>query len=253
MASLAWSLVSPLEASREHEDFAGQWPRLVGHALLGQVEAHVAQVADGLPAPLIVEEPRHRLGDLGPDARDLIDLFGAGILETVHGPEACGEELGRALPDHADARPLSTRESPRPLRRLDGRHQIGRRLLRETVQPRDLLDAELIEVAHVSHQLTIHELLDDNLPRCSMSMARREPQWKSRSLSWAGQATLVQRQIASPSGRSAGAPQAGHWWGIAKGGASGGRLAVTTCTRYGMTSPRALDEHDVARSARPSA
>ena len=31
-------------------------------------------------------------------------------------------------------------------------------------------------------------------PRCSMSIARREPKWRSRSLSWAGQAVLVQRQ-----------------------------------------------------------
>jgi len=64
-----------------------------------------------------------------------------------------------------------------------------------------------------------------------MSMARREPQWNSRSLSWAGQATLVQRQMASPSGRSAGAPQAGHLCGMRNGLASDGRLDVTTWTR----------------------
>ena len=64
-----------------------------------------------------------------------------------------------------------------------------------------------------------------------MSMARREPQWKSRSLSWAGQAELVQRHTASPSTRAARAPQAGQWVGIAKGTASEGRLSVTTWTR----------------------
>ncbi len=43
-----------------------------------------------------------------------------------------------------------------------------------------------------------------------MSIARRDPKWKSRSLSWAGHALLLQRQTASPSAREAAAPQAGH-------------------------------------------
>ena len=71
-----------------------------------------------------------------------------------------------------------------------------------------------------------------------MSIARREPQWKRRSLSWAGHAVLVQRHTASPSTRSAAPPQAGQWVGMWKGSGSGsGRLEVTTCTRYGITSP----------------
>ena len=69
-------------------------------------------------------------------------------------------------------------------------------------------------------------------PRPSMSMARREPQWKSRSLSWAGQAVLVQRHTASPSTRRATPPQAGQWVGIWNGSGGGsGRFEVTTCTR----------------------
>jgi hypothetical protein len=64
-----------------------------------------------------------------------------------------------------------------------------------------------------------------------MSMARREPKWKRRSLSWAGQAELVQRQMASPSGRKASAPQTGHAAGIRNGTASGGRWERTTWTR----------------------
>jgi len=41
-------------------------------------------------------------------------------------------------------------------------------------------------------------------------MARRDPKCRSRSLSWAGQALLVQRQYASPAARAVTPPQAGH-------------------------------------------
>ncbi len=43
-----------------------------------------------------------------------------------------------------------------------------------------------------------------------MSIARREPKCRSRSLSWAGQAAFMQRQYASPSGRNATPPHAGQ-------------------------------------------
>ena len=63
-----------------------------------------------------------------------------------------------------------------------------------------------------------------------MSIARREPKWRRRSLSWAGQALFMQRQYASPSGRKATPPHFGHRVGNAYGVAPAGRLAVTTWT-----------------------
>ena len=70
-----------------------------------------------------------------------------------------------------------------------------------------------------------------------MSIARREPQWSSRSFSWAGHALFVQRQYASPWGRKATLWQAGHLVGNSQGTASGGRRDSITFTTYGMTSP----------------
>src|SRR5438132_1090301 len=67
-------------------------------------------------------------------------------------------------------------------------------------------------------------------PRCSMSIARRDPKWRSRSLSWAGQALLVHRQYASPAARAVTPPQAGHVDGNVNGWVSDGRLASTTWT-----------------------
>jgi hypothetical protein len=43
-----------------------------------------------------------------------------------------------------------------------------------------------------------------------MSIARREPKWRRRSLSCAGHAAFMHRQYASPSGRKATPAQAGH-------------------------------------------
>src|SRR5260370_1947163 len=76
-----------------------------------------------------------------------------------------------------------------------------------------------------------------------MSIARREPQWSSRSFSWAGHALFVQRQYASPWGRKATLWQAGHLVGNSQGTASGGRRDSITPTTYVMTPP--------ARSTRP--
>ena len=63
-----------------------------------------------------------------------------------------------------------------------------------------------------------------------MSIARREPKWRRRSLSWAGQPEFMQRQYASPSARRATPPQAGQRSGKRNGAAPGGRLAAMTWT-----------------------
>ena len=70
-----------------------------------------------------------------------------------------------------------------------------------------------------------------------MSIAPREPKWRSRSLSCAGQALFAQRQYASPSGRDVRPPQAGQRAGKRNGSVPGGRRAATTWTTYGITSP----------------
>ena len=80
-----------------------------------------------------------------------------------------------------------------------------------------------------------------------MSMARREPKWKSRSLSWAGQAVLVQRHTASPSargGRRRRRPGSGS--GIGKGAALGRALVGDDLDQVGDDVARALDQHGVA-------
>jgi hypothetical protein len=79
-----------------------------------------------------------------------------------------------------------------------------------------------------------------------MSMARREPKWKSRSLSWAGHALLVQRQTDSPSARTAAPPQAGQWSGMRKGTASGGRFVLDDLDQIRDHVAGPLDEHGVA-------
>ena len=79
-----------------------------------------------------------------------------------------------------------------------------------------------------------------------MSMARREPKWNSRSLSWAGQALLVQRHTASPSapegGAAAGRAPVGHRNGCGRRRA----LGHDDLDEVGDHVARALDEDGVA-------
>ncbi len=85
-------------------------------------------------------------------------------------------------------------------------------------------------------------------PSPSMSKARREQKWISRSTPWAGQTSPpVQRHAAWPVSRIARLPQIGQTgWSppvgvsfaaIEKGCEPFGRLSSTTETTCGMTSP----------------
>ena len=72
-----------------------------------------------------------------------------------------------------------------------------------------------------------------------MSKAPRPATWKTRSRTWAGQASwLRQRRSRSPSFCwASGVPQAGHSVGISHSGSPSGRSASTGPTISGMTSP----------------
>ena len=74
--------------------------------MLAEVEPDLAQVADRLAVAVYLKEAVHGLGDLGPDAGNLAELFLARLLETIHVPEARGQELGGALAHHPDAEPV---------------------------------------------------------------------------------------------------------------------------------------------------
>ena len=78
----------------------------------------------------------------------------------------------------------------------------------------------------------------DLSPSPSMSKARRETKWISRSTSWSGQVRPpVQRRTTSPGGRMARLPQVGQWVGGVQGSAPAGRRSRMTATICGITSP----------------
>src|SRR3972149_3714423 len=80
----------------------------------------LAEALDGPAVPRLGEEGPDGRGDTRSDAVDLGDLRLAGLLEAVHAAEARGQELRRALADHADAEAVETAGGPARLRGLDG-------------------------------------------------------------------------------------------------------------------------------------
>ena len=108
-------------------------------------------------------------------------------------------------------RPLRRRESPRVFDAWMARLQVGGGLLGQPLEVRELIDRQVIEIGEVAHPLLVDQLGDHALAEVlDVHVTRRDPKWKSRSLSWAGQALLVQRQTDSPSARTAAPPQAGQ-------------------------------------------
>ncbi len=115
--------------------------------------------------PGATEPLGHRAGDLRPDARNLLEFLLCRLGQPVHRPEVTGQRL---RDDPADLRDAQRGQHPAE-RLLPGgrnpRQQVLRLLLREPLQPQQVLLTQEVEVGDVVDQAPVHQQLGRLLPQ----------------------------------------------------------------------------------------
>ena len=111
----------------------------------------------------ILEPLGNRLGPVGPDALDLLDVVHARHEQPVDVAEMTGKVARRYPPDVGD---VETEEDARErllLRQLDRVDDLRGRDLAVALELRDLLDGQSVEVGHRTQQTEIPETPDELL------------------------------------------------------------------------------------------
>src|SRR5204862_8227810 len=92
-----------LERSGEHHHLSREWLRALGSGLLHRANARLLEALEDASVAWVLEEAAHRLGHLGSDAADPLQIVFARLEQGVNRFEVIGQEASDVLAHVLDA------------------------------------------------------------------------------------------------------------------------------------------------------